>query len=83
MSRDKFVRLANNCKKSMIAIQVPCPEGPVIEVNLSIGLTCSNASDGSLDVIVSRADKLLYRAKQNGRKQVQTDFYAAVETEMM
>lgn len=47
--------------------------GKIYEFTVSIGLTGTHAGD-SLETMQLRADKLLYKAKHNGRNQLVTDF---------
>ena len=42
-----------------------------VSYTVSIGVTIAGASDTSLDVVMRRADAALYRAKRNGRNQVE------------
>lgn len=47
------------------------PELKDLKLTISLGVACfSNDSDETLDSLMSRADKALYRAKENGRNQV-------------
>ena len=43
----------------------------MVPYTVSIGVTTASACDTSLDVIMRRADAALYRAKRNGRNQVE------------
>ncbi len=43
-----------------------------IQITISIGVSALNKQDTSLDDILSRADKALYRAKENGRNRIET-----------
>ena len=42
-----------------------------VQYTVSIGVTTASVSDASLDIIMRRADAALYRAKRNGRNQVE------------
>ncbi|MCL2124200.1 MAG: diguanylate cyclase [Desulfovibrionaceae bacterium] len=42
-----------------------------VPYTVSVGVTTSSVSDATLDVIMRRADAALYRAKRNGRNQVE------------
>jgi diguanylate cyclase (GGDEF)-like protein/PAS domain S-box-containing protein len=44
-----------------------------VPYTVSIGVTTASVSDASLDIIMRRADAALYRAKRNGRNQVEFD----------
>ena len=48
------------------------PDSPKIPVTVSIGVACG-LPDVSIDMLIVRADGLLYRAKANGRNRVERD----------
>jgi diguanylate cyclase (GGDEF)-like protein len=48
------------------------PDSPQIPATVSIGIA-SGAPTASLDVMIERADMMLYRAKENGRNRVEPD----------
>lgn len=48
------------------------PDGPQIPATVSIGVACG-LPDASIDVLIARADAVLYRAKANGRNRVELD----------
>jgi diguanylate cyclase (GGDEF)-like protein len=48
------------------------PDGPQIPVTVSIGVACG-LPDATIDVLIGRADAVLYRAKANGRNRVEPD----------
>lgn len=48
------------------------PDGPQIPVTVSIGVACG-LPDTSIDMLIGRADAVLYRAKANGRNRVEPD----------
>ncbi len=52
----------------------------VINFTVSIGATISAKEDPSIDVIIDRADKLLYQAKIKGRNCVALDLFKSVNT---
>ena len=39
---------------------------------MSFGVACHAGKNGKTDGLIKTADKLLYKAKENGRNQVQT-----------
>lgn len=48
-------------------------KGLKIAITVSIGISQNIKNDESLDSIIARADKALYKAKENGRNQVQVN----------
>lgn len=48
------------------------PESPQIPATVSIGVACG-LPDVSIDLLIARADAVLYRAKANGRNRVEPD----------
>jgi diguanylate cyclase (GGDEF)-like protein len=44
--------------------------GPPVQFTVSIGVSTLSAGDDNLDVLLSRADKALYEAKESGRNKV-------------
>ena len=48
------------------------PDGPQIPATVSIGVVCGQPT-ASIDVLIARADGALYRAKANGRNQIEPD----------
>jgi diguanylate cyclase (GGDEF)-like protein/PAS domain S-box-containing protein len=58
-------RLRQQVEKSPLQLT-----GATVQYTVSIGVTTASACDTSLDVIMRRADAALYRAKRNGRNQV-------------
>jgi diguanylate cyclase (GGDEF)-like protein len=48
------------------------PDSPQIPATVSIGVACG-LPDVSIDLLIARADAVLYRAKENGRNRVEPD----------
>lgn len=62
---DRFRQLVENS-------QLPMDSGDVLSTTVSVGVT--NAYNGdTVDTIIERADKLMYRSKQGGRNKVSVD----------
>lgn len=60
-------------KLRRLAEELAAPYGDGnLAITVSIGLTCLQADD-SLDSLIARADRALYRAKQSGRNRVCLD----------
>lgn len=56
-----------------IAAQPARAESGDLPVTLSIGVTSFAAQDRNIDAILARADRALYRAKENGRNRVELE----------
>jgi diguanylate cyclase (GGDEF)-like protein len=48
------------------------PDSPQIPATVSIGVACG-LPNASIDLLIARADVVLYRAKENGRNRVEPD----------
>jgi diguanylate cyclase (GGDEF)-like protein len=59
-------RLRQQVEKSPLQL-----DNTTVSYTVSIGVTTVCASDDSLDAVMRRADAALYRAKRNGRNQVE------------
>ncbi|MEG0886473.1 MAG: GGDEF domain-containing protein, partial [Janthinobacterium sp.] len=53
------------------ALRQPRPDASLPHYTLSIGIACQAAEDESLDSMLQRSDRALYRAKQLGRNRVE------------
>jgi diguanylate cyclase (GGDEF)-like protein len=49
---------------------IKLPEGPVINITVSIGASSLSASQDSISTLIKRADTALYEAKNSGRNKV-------------
>lgn len=55
---------------------IPLPDGPPITVTVSIGLASGQGNE-SIDALIDRADRALFKAKSKGRNRVATALRAA------
>jgi diguanylate cyclase (GGDEF)-like protein len=55
-----------------IRVRVELPGGDLPPITVSIGMTSNHADDANLDVLLGRADKALYMAKEAGRNRIVT-----------
>ncbi len=63
--------VAERIRQAVAATSVTTPDGECIRVTISMGLAAL-APGGAPDEALSRADVALYKAKENGRNQVET-----------
>ncbi|MDD2760807.1 MAG: diguanylate cyclase [Methylomonas sp.] len=63
---DAAVRL----KEAICAAKVPMEAGLPLQITVSIGLSSLASSEDNIDVLLNRADKALYQAKENGRNTI-------------
>ena len=77
---DEFTILLPNAER-LLAIQImerirskiasPICIGPTpLVMNISVGIACLNGQQDTLDSLLERADKALYRAKSAGRDRI-------------
>ncbi|MBU1665018.1 MAG: PAS domain S-box protein, partial [Gammaproteobacteria bacterium] len=59
--------------RQLVAAQPTHGESGDIPITLSIGVTSFAAQDSDIDAILARADRALYRAKENGRNRVELE----------
>ncbi len=59
------IRIQNNIKDISLPV-----DNPDLTITVSIGIAQYEENDQNMDQIISRADKALYRAKNNGRNQI-------------
>lgn len=63
---------AERLREALAAITIPLDDGGQISITVSIGVAALNGDD-TLEGLLARADKALYRAKEQGRNQVVTE----------
>ena len=63
--------LAERVRAAVEASQTDTPRG-IISFTLSIGISCMQPDDDSIETMLNRADKALYEAKASGRNRVVT-----------
>ncbi len=63
--------VAERIRETMAATPVPTPAGP-LPLTISIGVAATTGGLETADVLVSQADRALYRAKEEGRNRVRT-----------
>lgn len=67
----KAARVAERVRAAVAAAQIPLPDGDALQVQISLGVTCTAANDPPpLDTLLHQADEALYRAKREGRNRV-------------
>ena len=66
---DKAKHVANRIREKIAEISLPV-DNDKFQITVSVGIAQYQDTDQNLDQIVSRADKALYRAKNNGRNRI-------------
>ncbi|TQV87519.1 sensor domain-containing diguanylate cyclase [Aliikangiella coralliicola] len=62
---------ADNMRKRLSDLSIPHENSPLKKITISVGLTCMKAPTvDQQELILRRADKALYRAKEKGRNRV-------------
>lgn len=74
-SIDKALVLANKLLKAVRAISVLTDDGDEVKITISIG-AAGLKNDKNVEKFIGRADSWLYKAKDNGRDQVQSELAA-------
>lgn len=63
-------RVLEKLLQTIEALTVTLPDGQVVHCTASIGATDLHHGE-TIETLIARADKMLYRAKHNGRNQLQ------------
>ncbi len=66
-------QLAERLRQTVADSQVHTVSGGAIQVTISIGVTLFALTDANADTVLARADRALYRAKEQGRNRVEID----------
>jgi len=65
------VMVAERIREAVAALEIPCANGDISRVTVSIGVTIHTPTrDCSIDEFISDADKALYQSKSSGRNKV-------------
>lgn len=64
---DQALEVAQRLRVTVENTAIALPDGQHVRITLSVGLAALKESDFSLDSLLHKADKALYRAKQSGR----------------
>lgn len=70
--KGQALEIAQRIRTAAADAVVALPNGQSTRITLSLGLTQLNEQDASLDDLLHKADKALYRAKNSGRNVVMT-----------
>jgi len=62
--------VAKRMRKRVEEMRIIVSNGPAIQITASFGVACFSGSDDSMDSLILRADKAMYRAKREGRNRV-------------
>jgi len=69
-NRAEALEVAERLRLSVADSEVPMKDGLPVQYTVSIGVSSVESADDNIDVLLSRADKALYQAKQSGRNRV-------------
>ena len=75
----KAYEVAERLRQAIAASPIPTPAGVDIDVTVSMGVTALNPGD-NIDFLLSRADRALYQAKDQGRNRSAIATTAVVAT---
>jgi diguanylate cyclase (GGDEF)-like protein len=67
---EQALTVAERVCQAVAAAEVPLQNGPAIHITTSIGIASLAAGDPRVDVLLNRADRALYQAKDAGRNQI-------------
>jgi diguanylate cyclase (GGDEF)-like protein len=69
-SHEKVMETAQRLRKNIMNASIE-HDARVIDFTASIGVTPARPSEDTVEILVARADRALYRAKENGRNRVE------------
>jgi len=70
-NQDKALEVAERIRLFIQNTNVPLPAGgSPLQLTISIGISCLSSKEDSIDHLINKADKALYKAKNTGRNRV-------------
>lgn len=70
-SKDKALQVAERLRSVIENAKIPLPSGDsVLSLTISIGASSLSSNEDSIDLLISKADRALYEAKNTGRNRV-------------
>ncbi|HEY0659751.1 MAG TPA: diguanylate cyclase [Lysobacter sp.] len=73
---EQGIEVAERLRSTIVALPL-ADIAPGLNVTISVGVAAMQADDSNLKDLLRRADKALYRAKENGRNRVEVDAHHA------
>lgn len=70
-TRRQAIEAAERIRQSFEQTCLKADDGREVRSTVSIGIACRTAEEGNFNELFAKADRSLYRAKQNGRNQTQ------------
>ena len=64
------IEVAERLREEIGKLKIPLEGGLPIQITASIGVSSMTSPDDNIDVLLNRADKVLYQAKNSGRNRV-------------
>jgi diguanylate cyclase (GGDEF)-like protein len=65
------IEIANRIREMVAQMIVEISQDKIVQITCSIGCSMAKESDANIDIAYIRADRALYRAKANGRNQIE------------